>query len=28
VLILEATEITLFAIFWLVQTREHWGETV
>jgi len=27
-LILEATEITLFAIFWLVQTREHWGETV
>jgi hypothetical protein len=28
VLILEATEITLFAIFWLVQTKEHWGETV
>jgi len=28
VLVLEATEITLFAIFWLVQTKEHWGETV
>ena len=28
VLVLEATEISLFAIFWLVQTREHWGETV
>jgi hypothetical protein len=28
VLVLEATQITLFAIFWLVQTREHWGETV
>jgi hypothetical protein len=28
VLVLEATEITLFAIFWLVQTREHWHETV
>ena len=28
VLVLEATEITLFAIFWLVQTRQHWGETV
>jgi hypothetical protein len=28
VLVLEATEITLFAIFWLVQTREHWDETV
>jgi hypothetical protein len=28
VLVLEGTEITLFAIFWLVQTREHWGETV
>lgn len=27
VLVLEATEITLFAIFWLVQTREHWNET-
>ncbi len=28
VLVLESTEITLFAGFWLVQTREHWGETV
>jgi hypothetical protein len=28
VLVLEATEITLFAIFWLVQTKEHWRETV
>jgi hypothetical protein len=28
VLVLEATQISLFAIFWLVQTREHWGETV
>ena len=28
VLVLEATEITLFAVFWLVQTKEHWGETV
>jgi hypothetical protein len=28
VLVLEATEITLFAIFWLVQTKEHWLETV
>lgn len=28
VLVLEATEIALFAIFWLVQTKEHWGETV
>lgn len=28
VLVLEATEISLFAIFWLVQTREHWAETV
>jgi len=28
VLILEATEITLFAVFWLVQTNEHWHETV
>jgi len=28
VLVLEATEITLFAVFWLVQTQEHWGETV
>ena len=28
VLVLEATEIGLFAVFWLVQTREHWGETV
>jgi hypothetical protein len=28
VLVLEATEIALFAAFWLVQTREHWGETV
>lgn len=27
VLVLEATEITLFAGFWLVQTREHWNET-
>ena len=27
VLVLEATEITLFAAFWLVQTREHWDET-
>jgi hypothetical protein len=27
VLVLEATEITLFAAFWLVQTREHWNET-
>jgi hypothetical protein len=28
VLVLEATEITLFAGFWLVQTKEHWRETV
>jgi hypothetical protein len=28
VLVLEATEITLFAAFWLVQTKEHWRETV
>ena len=28
VLVLEATEITLFACFWLVQTKEHWRETV
>ena len=28
VLVLEATEITLFAVFWLVQTKEHWNETV
>ncbi len=28
VLVLEATEIALFAVFWLVQTREHWSETV
>jgi hypothetical protein len=28
VLALEAIEITLFAIFWLVQTHEHWHETV
>jgi hypothetical protein len=28
VLALEATEIALFAVFWLVQTREHWNETV
>lgn len=28
VLILEAIEITLFAIFWIVQTKEHWGETI
>lgn len=28
VLVLETTEITLFAIFWLAQTKEHWGETV
>lgn len=28
VLVLEATEITLFAAFWVVQTREHWDETV
>jgi len=27
VLVLEATEITLFAVFWLVQTTEHWDET-
>ncbi len=27
VLVLEATEITLFAAFWLVQTKEHWNET-
>jgi hypothetical protein len=27
VLVLEATEITLFAVFWLVQTHEHWNET-
>jgi hypothetical protein len=26
VLVLEATEITLFAVFWLVQTTEHWDE--
>lgn len=26
VLVLEATEILLFACFWLVQTREHWSE--
>jgi hypothetical protein len=28
VLVLEATEIALFAVFWLVQTKEHWRETV
>ena len=28
VLVLEATEIALFACFWLVQTKEHWRETV
>ena len=28
VLLLEAAEITLFGAFWLVQTREHWYETV
>ena len=28
VLVLEGTEITLFAAFWLVQTAEHWNETV
>ncbi len=28
VLVLEATEIILFAGFWLVQTKEHWRETV
>ena len=27
VLVLEATQITLFAAFWLVQTKEHWNET-
>jgi hypothetical protein len=27
VLLLEAAEITLFAAFWLVQTRERWYET-
>ncbi len=27
ILVLEMTEITLFAAFWLVQTAEHWGET-
>jgi len=27
VLVLEATQITLFAAFWLVQTKEHWHET-
>jgi hypothetical protein len=28
VFVLEATEITLFAAFWLVQTQELWNETV
>jgi hypothetical protein len=28
VLVLEATQIALFAAFWLVQTHEHWNETV
>jgi hypothetical protein len=28
VLVLEATEIALFAAFWLVQTHEHWNETI
>ena len=28
VLVLEATEITLFAIYWLAQTKQHWRETV
>jgi hypothetical protein len=28
VLVLEAIEITLFAAFWLVQTVQHWDETV
>jgi hypothetical protein len=27
VLVLEATQIVLFAAFWLVQTKEHWHET-
>jgi hypothetical protein len=28
VLVLEATQIALFAAFWLVQTHEHWNGTV
>ncbi|HSM64773.1 MAG TPA: hypothetical protein VK860_00565 [Ilumatobacteraceae bacterium] len=27
VLVLEATQIGLFALYWLVQTNEHWNET-
>jgi hypothetical protein len=27
VLVLEAFEITLFAVFWVVQTIENWDET-
>jgi hypothetical protein len=27
VLVLEATQIALFATFWLAQTKEHWNET-
>jgi hypothetical protein len=27
ILILEAVEIALFVVFWLTQTREHWGDT-
>jgi Na+-driven multidrug efflux pump len=28
ILVLEATELTLFAVYWLVQTRDHWRERV
>jgi hypothetical protein len=28
ILVLEATELTLFAVYWIVQTREHWHEWV
>lgn len=28
ILVLEATELTLFAVYWIVQTREHWHERV
>ena len=28
VFVLEATEITLFAAFWLVQTKELWDDTI
>ena len=28
ILVLEATELTLFAVYWIVQTKDHWHERV